>query len=336
MTRRAILAGVLCVALAGCGGVQSALAPAGSEAAHIGGLLGLFFWVTLGVYVFVLACLGLAVLRGRAGGSGVQGEPAAGAEPGWHLALALFAGATALILLVLSVATWLTDRSIAREAVNPAVEVEVIGHQWWWEVRYDDPVAGRTVRTANELVIPAGAVTHVALSSTDVIHSLWIPNLAGKQDLIPGRNSDLALKPARSGRFRAQCAEFCGLQHAHMALDVTVLAPADYARWYEAQLKTPPAPTGGPEFAGYSLFLGRQCSSCHTIGGTPASGQVAPDLTHVASRRTIAAGTLPATRAGFDAWIADPQAAKPGNAMPRVPLSDAERAAVVAYLESLK
>ena len=330
------------LALSGCAalhGPQSSAMGNGVESALIGRLFDAFLWVAVAVYLFVLAYLALAARRGRLNrqhGDGIQGEPPGGAEPGWHLGLVTFAGVTALILFGLALATWFTDRAIARSAAGKSISVEVIGHQWWWEVRYHDPVAGRELRTANELVIPAGANVKVSLSSPDVIHSLWIPNLAGKQDLIPGRTSDLNLKVPRPGEFRAQCAEFCGLQHAKMALPVSVKGPADFAGWYNAGLAAPPIPTGGLAFAGYSLFIGRQCASCHNIAGTPASGQVAPDLSHIASRKTIAAGALPMSTANLDRWIADPQGVKPGNQMPQVPLTDAERGAVVAYLETLK
>jgi cytochrome c oxidase subunit 2 len=165
---------------------------------------------------------------------------------------------------------------------------------------------------------------------------MWIPNLAGKQDLIPGRQADLVLHPLRTGVFRAQCAEFCGMQHAKMALDVTVESPADFQRWYEAQLRAPVPPASGLALTGYALFQTRQCASCHAVEGTPASGSVAPDLSHVASRRTIAAGTLATTHANLVKWIRDPQKPKAGNNMPKVPLTPAELAAVTAYVETLR
>jgi len=334
-----LVAFAVAVLLAGCAGVQSSAGADGAESLRIANLGGLFLIVAVLVYLFVLVLLVLAVRRGRAqrrDGAGVQGEPQAGGEGNWHLALVSFAGVTAAILFGLSLATWLTDRSIAQAAAAPVLEIEVIGHQWWWEIRYKDPVAGRELRTANELVIRAGRVSHVTLHSQDVIHSLWIPNLAGKQDLIPGRSSDLALKPLHVGQFRAQCAEFCGIQHAQMALTVNAVSDGDFAHWYEQGLKTPQPPGEGPPFAGYSLFLGRQCASCHNISGTPASGQVAPDLSHVGSRPTLAAGALANTPANLDRWIADPQGVKPGTNMPKVPLTPEERSAVVAYLETLK
>jgi cytochrome c oxidase subunit II len=324
---------------AGCDGIQSANGRDGAEGALIGGLFDVFLWTTVAVYLFVLAYLAVAVVRGRRHLrelAGLQGEPTQNAERKWRTGLIVFTAATALILAGLTIATWLTDRALARAGGGSPLEIEVIGHQWWWEVRYRHPISSRMVRTANELHLPAGHTAHVTLRSGDVIHSLWIPNLAGKQDLIPGRTVDLSLHPLHSGVFRAQCAEYCGLQHANMALDVTVESAADFNRWYQAQLAPPPVPAGGAALAGYVLFQNRQCASCHNVAGTPASGQVAPDLSHVASRRTIAAGRLPTSHDNIAAWIRDPQAIKPGNNMPKVPLSDSELQAVTAYLETLE
>jgi cytochrome c oxidase subunit 2 len=177
---------------------------------------------------------------------------------------------------------------------------------------------------------------HIRLKSNDVIHSFWVPRLAGKQDLIPGRINDILLIAKRRGRYRGQCAEYCGVQHAHMALDVTAESPEDFKRWYTAQLAPAAMPTTPLARAGYDYFMTRECSTCHSITGTKASAQVAPDLTHLASRKTIAAGTLPMTRGHLYAWVADPQGPKPGNNMPYIGLEPQELHSVVAYLETLK
>ena len=198
----------------------------------------------------------------------------------------------------------------------------------------DDP--SRIIQTANELHLPAGVTARISLKSNDVIHSFWVPNLAGKQDLIPGRVSDLSVRPLREGRYRGQCAEFCGLQHAHMALDVTVESPAAFAAWRQRQSRPAPPPRTPLQLAGFNYVTTRECASCHNIAGTPASGQVAPDLTHFASRRSIGAGTFPMSRGHLYAWIADPQSAKPGNNMPYVGLEPNELHAIVAYLETLR
>ena len=165
-----------------------------------------------------------------------------------------------------------------------------------------------------------------------MIHSFWIPNLAGKQDLIPGRVTDAQLLPRKAGLYRGQCAEFCGVQHAQMALDVTVESQSDFNRWYSAQLQPAKAPATALQLAGYRYFTTRECATCHNVSGTPASGQVAPDLTHFASRRSIAAGALPMTRGNVYGWVADPQSQKPGNRMPTIGLAPNDLHALVAYL----
>ena len=328
------------VALASaCSGIQSSNGRDGSQAAMIGGLFDMFLWTAVIVYLLVMLYLAAALWRGRRrrlAGEGLQGEPSAQAERRWRIALIVFAAATAMILAGLSFATWFTDRLLARSAEKPSLEVEMIGHQWWWEVRYKAAQSNIMVRTANELHLPAGRTARIILRSNDVIHSMWIPNLAGKQDLIPGRVTDLTVHPLRTGLFRAQCAEFCGMQHAKMALDVTVDAPVDFSRWYLAQIKPPPLPTGGAALAGYRIFQTRQCASCHAIAGMRASASVAPDLSHVASRRTIAAGTLKTSHSNMMRWIQDPQKPKPGNNMPKTPLTPGELAALTAYMETLR
>jgi cytochrome c oxidase subunit 2 len=336
---RSALALLPLLPLTGCGGMQSAAGRDGAHGSLIADLFGAFAWITGAVYLLVLILLVLAIRRGAANrrrDEGLQGEPPSERERRWRTGLVAFAASSAAILFGLSLATWLTDRGLARASERPAVEVELIGHQWWWEVRYRDPVASRIVRTANELHIPAGRTTHVKLISNDVIHSFWVPNLAGKQDLIPGRESDISLRPRRAGVFRAQCAEFCGLEHALMALDVTVQSPGDYRAWYERQLQAPMPPSGGPALIGYALFQTRQCASCHNVAATPASGMVAPDLSHVFSRRSIAAGTRSMNHDNLKSWIADPQKIKPGNNMPKVPLGESELDAITAYMETLK
>jgi cytochrome c oxidase subunit 2 len=203
-------------------------------------------------------------------------------------------------------------------------------------VRYGSDEASRIVRTANELHLPLGVPARIRLGSGDVIHSLWIPNLAGKEDLIPGRPTELTIQPTRAGIYRGQCAEFCGMQHAHMALDVTVESPAQFAAWRRAQLQPPPAPATPLQRAGYAYMTRGPCGTCHSISGTPASGTVAPDLSHIASRRSLGAGTLAMTHANLAAWIADPQAPKPGNNMPVLPMDAETVRAVTAYLETLR
>jgi cytochrome c oxidase subunit 2 len=203
-------------------------------------------------------------------------------------------------------------------------------------VQYLDPVASQRVTTANEIHIPVGRPVVLTLKSHDVIHSLWVPNLAGKKDLIPGHETTLALRADRPGRYRGQCAEFCGYQHGKMGLLVIAEPPETFAAWLEAQRRTPPPPTDPLPQRGQQVFLAGTCAMCHAIQGTSAFGRVAPDLTHIASRPTLAAATLP-NRPGYRAgWIVDSQSLKPGNHMPPNPLNPPDLQALLAYLESLK
>jgi len=307
--------------------IQSAAGNDGQQSALVSGLFSIFLIVTAIVYVAVILFLLWAVFRRR------RGESREGAL---RSILVGWVGVTAMILAGLTIATWLYDRELAFAANTPALEIEITANQWWWDVRYADDEASDIFRTANELHLPVGVPAHITLRSNDVIHSFWVPNLAGKQDMIPGRENDISITPLREGVYRSQCAEFCGLQHARMALDVTVESRQAFAAWRAAQLRPAAAPPNRLAQLGQAIVTGRQCSSCHTVAGTSASGQVAPDLTHFASRRTIAAGTLMMNRANIAAWIADPQAPKPGNNMPKVTLNAEELRAVTAYLESLR
>jgi cytochrome c oxidase subunit II len=312
--------------LGGCGGIQSMAGADGRHGEIVFGLYHGFLVVTGVFYLLVIAFLTAALLRRRREGG----------EAAMKGALLVWTGAISLGLVGLTIASWFADRGMAHASARPDLEIEIVAHQWWWDVRYKHPIASQTFRTANELHLPAGKRARIVLKSNDVIHSFWVPNLAGKQDLIPGRVSDIAVEPQREGRFRGQCAEFCGLQHAHMALDVTVESPAEFEAWRRRQILPAPVPATPEGIAGYAYFMDRECSACHMIVGTPAAGQVAPDLTHLASRRSIAAGTFPMSRGHLYAWLADPQRAKPGNHMPHIGLEPAELHALVAYLESLK
>jgi cytochrome c oxidase subunit 2 len=327
--------------LASCGtdGIQSISGRDGRDAQSIADLLALFSIVTAIFFAAVMLFLAAAWFRRRGQGQdGMPDEAGASREPLLRTGLLVWIGAVTLGLTGLTLASYFTDRSMDHPvpAGKPALSVEIVANQWWWDVRYHFPDPTRNVRTANELHLPVGVPVFITLKSNDVIHSFWIPNLGGKQDLIPGRKNDLVLIPERAGRYRGQCAEFCGLQHAHMALDVTVESRADFARWLALSVAPAKPPATPLQQAGYDYIMKRECSACHMIAGTPASGQVAPDLTHMASRRSIAAGTLPMTRGHLYAWVADPQGPKPGNAMPYIGLEPDELHAVVAYLESLK
>jgi cytochrome c oxidase subunit 2 len=239
-------------------------------------------------------------------------------------------------LVGLAIASFVADRSMASAAINPKLFIKVTANQWWWDVQYLSSDSSKSLRTANDIHLPVGVPVNITLVSNDVIHSFWVPSLAGKQDLIPGRQNDISITPTKVGIYRGQCAEYCGAQHAHMALVVNVDSYGDFLKWWQHQLQPAPAPTTALARAGYAYVTSRQCSSCHAIAGTPASATVGPDLTHLASRRTIAAGTMPMGEGNLYGWIADPQSIKPGSRMPIVGLEPAELHAVVAYLETLK
>ena len=307
--------------------IQSAAHPAGAHATISADLFGLFLGITGFFFLLVLLFLGWAIWRTD---RGTQDERR------FRVTVTGWAGLITLGLFVLTIGSYVADRSLAFAGRGqPPIRIQVTAQQWWWDIRYQNPVQANNVTTANEIHLPVGRPAHLQLIADDVIHSLWIPNLAGKQDLIPGRPADLELLPRRTGHFRAQCAEFCGLQHAHMALDVIVETPEQYAAWTEKSLRPAPPPQTAQQRRGYAIVTGRQCGACHAIAGTPAYGSVGPDLTRVASRATLAAGTTPNARAWLYQWIADPQGIKPGNRMPKIPMSADDRHAVAAYLETL-
>ncbi|MEO6092797.1 MAG: c-type cytochrome, partial [Novosphingobium sp.] len=209
---------------------------------------------------------------------------------------------------------------------------EITGHRWWWEIRYRDADhPDHVVTTANQLVIPTGVPVRIELTSADVIHDFWVPKLGPKMDMIPGKTNVTWLDARDAGTYRGQCAEYCGLEHARMAFEVTALSPAAFARWSVAER----APATVPETRGRAVFADH-CAACHSVRGTVAQGIYGPDLTHFASRPSIAAGTLPNTVAARDRWLADTQGVKPGALMPQVPLDDVDRAAVVRYLGALR
>jgi len=328
--RRYRLLTVLPLLCGGCQGWQSVMDPGGPQAARLKALIWVFL-ITCGI-IWVLVML---VLAGAAARRRAPADPLGTTEKTASILVGAAVAASAVVIFGLTLASFLVTRDISASSADP-LTIQVRGHQWWWEATYKDKLPSRTFLTANELRVPVGQPIRVELTADDVIHSFWAPNLAGKQDLIPGRDNALTFTVDRPATYRQQCAEFCGLQHAHMAMLIVAEPEADYQAWRETQLAESTAPTAGDEQRGRQTFLAKSCTACHTIRGTKAAGTLGPDLTHVGSRQYIAAGMLPTTRGSLAAWIADPQTIKPGNNMPMVPLTADELNDLSAYLASLK
>lgn len=306
--------------------LQSVLRAAGPQAAHIERLWWLMFWTTTAVFAVVaLFALGVLFRRGRAA-----------SDRALRRGVVVGVGATVIVLFVLLVASVWTGRAVASLGASSAVTIKVIGHQWWWEAEYEDGIPSRRFRTANELHIPVGRPVVLKVTSVDVIHSIWVPNLHGKRDLIPGYTTAIWLQADRPGLYRGQCAEFCGLQHARMALYFTAESNDDFERWRTNQRKPAAEPAADAPRRGREVFLSSTCAQCHTIRGTTAGATMGPDLTHLATRGTIGAGTLRNTREHLAQWVVDSQRAKPGNRMPPHPIAAADLEPLLEYLESLQ
>lgn len=313
---------------------QSVLSPAGIQASRIHQLWTVMLWVSVIVLVVVLAAVAIALARGaRQHGDAAQAGPS---ETVLSRSVGAAVALTVVVLIALLTMSVWTGRSIGSLHAASALTISITGHQWWWEIQYEDPVPSQRVVTANEFHIPTDRPIVLRVTSRDVIHSFWVPNLHGKRDLIPGYVTALWLQADRPGVFRGQCAEFCGMQHAHMALDVVAESGPEFEKWLAAMREPAREPSGSAERKGRDVFMQARCAGCHTVRGTEAAAQIAPDLTHLATRSTLGAGTLPNTREHLADWIRDPQGVKPGNQMPPNPLSAEDLDALVAYLETLR
>jgi cytochrome c oxidase subunit 2 len=314
------------------------LDPAGEQARDIDVMWRTMLVVCGVMYLLVLVFLAWALWRARDRRRLQDAAPAAGHTAAEPLLERSLTGWVALIvagLVLLTTVSFLVDRSLAEVGADP-LKVKVTANQWWWQVEYEGEGPAQNITTANELHLPLNRPAVIELRANDVIHSFWVPNLSGKTDLIPGRTNYLAVTPKRLGTFRGQCAEFCGLQHAKMAFDVTVDTPQVFETWRVAQTLPAQESSAVDAAIGKQVFQAKACVMCHRVQGTNAGASVGPDLTHLKSRAHIAAGTLPNTRGDLAAWIADPQGIKPGTTMPRVSLSSDELNAVVSYLETLQ
>jgi cytochrome c oxidase subunit 2 len=325
-------------AVSAAGPLQDSLSPTGPQAGHIYDLWILMLVICSIVFAAIFVAFVIALLR--APRSTERTAPDVGAirsdEPKPFFAVAAALALSAIGLIVLIIASVMTDRALAALPLKDGMVIQVTARQWWWELVYQNEDPSRIFRTANEIHIPVGRPIVLQLQSDDVIHSFWVPNLHGKKDLIPGRTSRMAFRADKPGVYRGQCAEFCGHQHAKMAFLVIAHEPAEYEKWVEAQRQPAREPQSELEKRGQEVFLRSPCIMCHTIEGTLAQARMAPDLTHLASRMTLAAGTLPNMRGNLGGWILDPQSVKPGSNMPPVSLSASDLHALLAYLGSLQ
>jgi cytochrome c oxidase subunit 2 len=315
----------------GCCGNQVVLNPHGPVARSIASLTGILFAVSGVVYVLVLAATFWALVRRR---RETDDSPATHRRLTRTVTGAVLLTAATLVVLALSSVT--AERGLTQPSGPGAVEVDVIGHQWWWDFRYHDVTPSDVVGSPNELHIPVGVPVVLRVQSSDVIHTFWVPNLHGKRDLIPGQVTYTWIQADTPGVYRGQCAEFCGHQHAHMAFLVVAQPMSEFLDWIRQQRQPAAEPVTAEQQQGKALFLRSTCVTCHTVRGTPAGSHVGPELTHVASRQTIAAGTLPNTRQHLAEWIHDSQAIKPGNRMPPQPFDQADLDSVVSYIRSLR
>lgn len=316
------LAPLVPAAAASCGGndFQSALHPASEEARQIEWLWWLMVIVYGVVFVVTIGLAAAAVRRGR------EGEERR--APGGPVKFVVVAGIVVPSIILLAMLYFSLRTASAMRAPETELTLEIKGHLWWWGVRYVDS----GVTTANEIRIPAGVPVRLDLTSADVIHSFWVPNLHGKMDMVPDHTNRFWIRADRPGSYRGICAEFCGDQHALMGIDVIVMPRVEFDEWI-AERAEPPDP---PASRGRALFFEAGCAACHAIRGTEAISTVGPDLTHLASRRTLAASTVSNTSENLARWLVDPQGIKPGNLMPPTHLAEADLDELVNFLRTLR
>jgi cytochrome c oxidase subunit II len=329
--RGALIAAAACAPLlAGCGR-QSTLDP-NSPAAH--DITTLWWWMMGVAWVVLLGAvglLGIGWLRRRR-----EGLPILGTDESFSVGLVVTFGMVIPIVALVALFV-VANFSVASVTDAPApgstsMTLQVTGRQWFWEVRYP----GTAAVTANEIHIPVRTRVNVIATTGDVIHSFWVPELQRKVDMIPGRRNRILLYADRPGRYRGQCAELCGLQHAHMAMEVVAQPQPAFRAWLANMARPRRTPVTAAERRGEQVFLSNQCASCHTIRGTRARGDIGPDLTHMAGRATLAAGTIPNRKGYLGGWVLDPQHVKPGNKMPGLNLDGPEFQALLSYLDSLR
>lgn len=312
-------------------GNQNALNPHGPIARSIANHSWMLLLLVTVVYVVVMVALLIALARRR---RETDDLPETTARLTRHVALAV--AATVVILIGIAASSVIAGRGLYSPSGAGALTVDVIGHQWWWDFQYHDVTPSDVFTSPNELHIPVGVPVVLKAMSMDVIHSFWVPNLMGKRDLIPGIVTNTWIQADEPGVYRGQCAEFCGHQHAHMALNVVAEPMDTFQKWVQQQRQPAFEPSTPQQRRGKDVFMQSSCVTCHAIRGTDAGAHVGPELTHVGSRLTIAAGTLPNARGHLAGWIANAQSIKPGNRMPPNALAPADFQAVLAYVRSLR
>lgn len=297
-------------------------------------------WALTGISCLVALIVGIMVLYAFFRSRTPQESPSdIGREHPDRAIRMIFTGGVALpglILIGAFGATLGVQNKLAPLPTAPAATIEITGHRWWWEVRYDGLTPDETVTSANELHLPVGEPVRVKVMASDVVHSFWIPQLAGKMDAIPGQENWMWIEATDPGTYRGECTEYCGVQHAHMDLVVVAQSPDQFTAWLASERRPAATPTDSLATAGEHVFHRASCLACHAIRGTDMIATLGPDLTHIGSRQMIGAGLLPNTHNALGSWISNAPALKPGIVMPKIPLDSADLRAVTAYLETLK
>jgi cytochrome c oxidase subunit 2 len=323
-----VLLHLVLLTVGGCTGPQSTLVPAGVESTRIA-RLGIALYSGAAVLIVLIVSLVFAAIWGGPRIRSFLADQRTIMAAGIGLPVVVLS-----VLLAWGVGLMVSVRS---GGGPPAVRIEVVGEQWWWRVIYRDSGGKLLATSANEIHLPQGRPVDLALTTADVIHSFWVPSLAGKLDMIPGRDNVMRINASAVGIYRGQCAEYCGGPHALMAFWAVVLVPKEFEAWLVHQSQDAAVPLTPQHERGRRLFEDYGCGACHTIRGTPARGLIGPDLTHIGDRRTIAAGILPLTSAAIAQWIRDSHRLKPENRMlPYDFLSETEASEIASYLEGLR
>jgi cytochrome c oxidase subunit 2 len=329
-------AALIIVALSGCSAVpdQSTLHPAGPAAAEIARLWWVMCAAFTVVFILVIALLGFAIAgRSKSASPEAHASEAIGDAPPWGRTGFIVAGGVILPIVILTpLYLYSLITSAGLRMPTDALTVRVVGHMWWWEVRYP----ANDIVTANEIYIPVGRPVRLELASVDVIHSFWVPTLNGKRDMIPGIENVFWIQADAPGVYRGQCGEYCGTQHANMALEVIALPPEEFAAWTAARSQPRPEPTTEEARRGRQVFLTAGCTQCHAVRGLPSRANVGPDLTDLASRRMIGGAMRSNTREELTKWVVDSPSIKPGIKMPKTVLPPEQMHDLISYLEELK